>query len=121
MMRIVYRKIAGVASDVRFADEGYVLQASELEAPAGDTLPTPDSLTDAAVFAARSLEASRLGTIDGAIAANTLGSVTPKTVAELKAMTAAEFSPWFDANVTSAAQAIALLKRLALIIIRRVL
>jgi hypothetical protein len=36
-------------------------------------------------------------------------------------MTAAEFSPWFDANVTSAAQAIALLKRLALIIIRRVL
>jgi hypothetical protein len=47
--------------------------------------------------------------------------VTPKTIAELKAMSAAEYSAWFDQNVTTAAQAIGVLKRLTLVIIRRLL
>jgi hypothetical protein len=42
-------------------------------------------------------------------------------IQQLKAMTNAEFDAWWDANVTTAAQAIAVLKRLARVIIRRVL
>lgn len=66
-------------------------------------------------------EDTRLAAIDSSIAANTFGTVTPKTLAELKAMSAAEYSAWFDQNVTSAAQAIGVLKRLTLVIIRRLL
>jgi hypothetical protein len=66
-------------------------------------------------------EDTRIAAIDGAIAANTFGTVTPKTVAELKAMSAAEYSAWFDLNVTTPAQAIGVLKRLTLVIIRRLL
>lgn len=43
------------------------------------------------------------------------------TIQQLKAMTNAEFDGWWAANVTTAAQAIAVLKRLARVIIRRVL
>jgi hypothetical protein len=66
-------------------------------------------------------EDTRLAAIDGAIATNTFGTVAPKTIAELKAMSAAEYSAWFDLNVTTPAQAIGVLKRLALVIIRRLL
>ncbi len=42
-------------------------------------------------------------------------------IAALKAMTNAEYSAWFDANVTNNAQAIGLLKRVVRVLIRRVL
>ena len=42
-------------------------------------------------------------------------------IAALKAMTNAEYGAWFDANVTNAAQAIGLLKRVVRVLIRRVL
>lgn len=58
---------------------------------------------------------------DATLGAATFGAVQPKTRAELKAMNWAAFSPWYDANVTNAAQAIALLKRIAFVVIRRVL
>lgn len=51
---------------------------------------------------------------DAAIAADNV-------VAQLKTMTVAEFDAWWAANVTTAAQAIAILKRLARVVIRRVL
>lgn len=41
------------------------------------------------------------------------------TLQQLKGMTSAEFDTWWDANVTNAAQAIAVLKRLAKLVIRR--
>lgn len=43
------------------------------------------------------------------------------TLAQLKTMTNAEFSSWWDANITDATKAIAVLERLALVVIRRVL
>jgi chitodextrinase len=43
------------------------------------------------------------------------------TVAALKAMTNAEFDTWWAANVTNAAQAINVLKRVTRVVIRRVL
>lgn len=66
-------------------------------------------------------EATRVATIDNNIATTTVGPVTPKTVAELKAMTWAEFSAWFDANFTTNAQLVGLLKRLTIIVVRKVL
>jgi hypothetical protein len=42
-------------------------------------------------------------------------------VTQLKGMTAAEFDAWWDINVTNAAQAIAILKRLTRLIIVRLL
>lgn len=82
----------------------------------GDAIPAGALVNPADVAA----DQTRLDAEDQAIAANTIGNVTPKNVAELKAMTVTEYSAWFDANVTTAAQAIALLKRITLIIIRRV-
>lgn len=83
----------------------------------GDVLP-PEAVIDPAAVAA---EITRTSAIETNIATNTFGSVQPATVAQLKAMTFAEYSAWFDANVSTAAQAIALLKRLTIVIIRRVL
>lgn len=64
-------------------------------------------------------ELARITAIDDSIKTNTLGTVTAKTVAELKAMSAAEWSAWFDLNFTTAALLVGFIKRLALIIIRR--
>lgn len=47
-MRIVYRKVNGRSSEIRFASGGYVLALNELEMK-GDILPSAESLTDAAV------------------------------------------------------------------------
>lgn len=70
----------------------------------------------------READAVRGAEIDQDIAAQTIGNVTPKTVAQLKAMTKDEFFTWFDANVPVTAAAIyALVRRLTLIIVRRVL
>lgn len=64
---------------------------------------------------------TRLEQVDSEIRAITIGTVTPKTVLELKAMTVAEYSLWFDANFDTAAKLVGLLKRLTLVFIRRVL
>ena len=59
-------------------------------------------------------ERVRVAELDAQISSDTvLGS--------FKSMTNAEFDAWWDANVTTAAQAIGVLKRLARVVIRRVL
>jgi hypothetical protein len=68
----------------------------------------------AAGQAARQAEAIRLAGVDVAIAADS-------TIAQLKAMTSAEFDTWWSANVTTAAQAINVLKRVTRVVLRRVL
>jgi hypothetical protein len=57
-------------------------------------------------------EELRKAAIDQAIEADTV-------ITNLKAMTSAEFDAWWSANVTNAAQAISVLKRLARVVIRR--
>ena len=56
----------------------------------------------------------RLAQIDSAITSDTV-------TGQLKAMSAAEFDAWWAANVTSAAQAIGLLKSLTRVVLRRML
>lgn len=63
----------------------------------------------------------RLVAIDTTILSGTIGAVQPTSIAQLKAMTAAEYSAWFDLNFSTAATLVALLKRLTLFLIRRVL
>lgn len=58
---------------------------------------------------------------DTAITQQQYGSVSPATLAELKAMTNAQFGTWFDTNFTNNAQALALLKALTRIVLRKVL
>lgn len=65
--------------------------------------------------------ASATASIDAAILAETYGAAQPATLAQLKAMDNAAFSNWYNANVTNAAQAMALLKLLTRVIVRRVL
>jgi hypothetical protein len=59
-------------------------------------------------------EQARLVAVDSTIASDNI-------VASLKKMTNAEFDAWWSANVTTAAQAIAVLKRITRVVIRRVL
>jgi hypothetical protein len=59
-------------------------------------------------------EAARVRSINDAIASD-------NTIQSLKAMTNSEFDTWWAANVTNAAQAIQVLKRVARVVIRRVL
>jgi len=68
----------------------------------------------AAGQAARDAEAARIDSLDTAI-------TDDNTIQTLKSMTADEFDTWWDANVTSAAQVIGILKRLVKIVIRRLL
>ena len=63
------------------------------------------------VFAA---EQARILAIDSAITTDT-------ALAQFKTMTDAEFNAWFAANVTNAAQAIQILKKVCNVIRRRVL
>jgi hypothetical protein len=81
--------------------------------------PTPaEAFVDPAVVAADTV---RENAIDSNIASTSVGAVQPATILQLQAMTVAQYSAWFDANFTTAAQAIGLLKRLTLIVIRRLL
>ena len=59
-------------------------------------------------------EETRKQEIDSTVSSDTV-------VQQLKAMSNVEFDTWWNANVTTAAQAINVLKRLARIIIRRLL
>ena len=83
----------------------------------GDTLPSHMTIDQAQVAA----EQARADDIDASIATTTIGGAQPATVAQLKAMTRAEYATWFDANFTTLATCVALLRRLTLIVIRRVL
>lgn len=74
---------------------------------AGNT-PEPADQPSAAEVAALAAGKS----LDAALSADT-------TLAQLKAMTNTEFDAWWLANVTTAAQAIQVLKRLAKLAIRR--
>lgn len=84
-----------------------------------NALPQPTRDAILAVYAAHNpatvpAEIVRDQAIDAAIAGDT-------TIAQLKAMTAAEFDTWWAANVTTAAQAITVLKRIARLVIRKLL
>jgi hypothetical protein len=59
--------------------------------------------------------------IEADFQAGTVGSIQPATITQLKAMTVAEYNAWFTANFTNAAQALVLLRRITLLIIRRLL
>jgi len=59
-------------------------------------------------------ESARLSTFDEATAADA-------TMQEFKAMTAAQLDAWWDANVTTAAAVIAILKRIVKVIVRKLL
>lgn len=79
----------------------------------GDALPAYAVVDNAA-------DNVRLSGLDNAINTGTVGTVTPETAVQLKAMTWAQYSTWFDANFTTAAQCIALLKVVLLVLVRRV-
>jgi hypothetical protein len=96
-------------------------------APEFDVFLTDQAL-DAAIIAKTTRENPpplppdpRVEEINGSIKSATLGTSEPKTIAELKAMTLAEYNAWFDANFDTAAKLIGLLKRLTLVFIRKVL
>lgn len=63
---------------------------------------------------AAATEAARVAAVDAAIGSDVV-------VASLKGMTNAQFDQWWGANVTNAAQAITVLKRIARIVIRKAL
>ena len=79
-----------------------------------DATPAEVAEIDARRNAPPNPEDTRKAAIDSAIDADS-------TIAQLKAMSNAEFSAWFAANVTTLAQARNVLERLARIVIRRVL
>lgn len=120
---VAYRRVNGIACDIRFAPDGYAAKEGEYVVP-GDILPTKQECSDPVAWQAMvddaAAEATRLGGIDDTLSTATVGPITPKTIAQLKAMTWAEYSAWFDANFTTAASLIALLKRLLLYVIRKV-
>lgn len=73
-------------------------------APSPPLPPTPEQVANAA----------RLEELSAAISADT-------QITALKTMTNAQFDVWWDANVTTAAQAIAVLKHLVRVMIQRLL
>jgi len=83
-----------------------------------DMFSGPTQAADEAAYlaqlAAAQAEADRINDLDDAVNTDT-------TLNTFKAMTNAEFNTWWSANVTTSAQAINVLKRLARLIIRRVL
>jgi hypothetical protein len=83
----------------------------------GDALPAEAAIDQAAIAA----DTIRENAIDSNIASTSVGAIQPATITQLQAMTVAQYGAWFDANFTTAAQAIGLLKRLTLIVIRRLL
>jgi hypothetical protein len=66
-------------------------------------------------------DAARLAEVDGSIRTVTLGTVEPKTLAQLEAMTLQQYGDWFDANFDTAAKLVGLVRRLTLVILRRCL
>ena len=74
----------------------------------------------AAAAAATAAETAAQNTPEALAAASVAQAVAgDATIAALKTMDNAAFDAWWDANVTNAAQAINVLKRLAKIVVRR--
>lgn len=87
------------------------------EATAGQRADGRAALNAFDVAAHDALEASeavRTATVDAAIKADNV-------IQQMKAMTPAEYDDWWTANVTTAAQAIGVLKRVVRVLVRRVL
>lgn len=81
----------------------------------GRVLRVNPAMTDAYVLAIINgwgPEQARRDAVDGAIA-------NDDVIASLKAMTNAQFDAWWSANVTNTAQAVAVLKRITRLVIRR--
>lgn len=72
----------------------------------------------AATIPARQAEDARIADIDTQIAADTFGNPAV-TIHQLAAMSFADFNTWWNSNVTNAAQAIQVLKRLTYFTLRR--
>lgn len=81
--------------------------------PDGSLTITARTAEDLAARAAAAADQARQAAINQAVVADTV-------VAQLKAMTNAEFDTWWAANVSTAAQAITVLKRITRIVLRRV-
>lgn len=79
---------------------------------------SPDVLAFLTPTAAQVVDASRLAAIDSTIASFVFGGAT---ITQLKAMDNAAFNAWWTANVTTLAQANAVLQLLARTMLRRVL
>lgn len=79
--------------------------------------PVPPPPPTQAQVTAQALAVSSEATITGL----SFGPVTPKTRAELQAMTFTEYSAWFDLNFDTLARVLGLIKRITFIIIRRAL
>lgn len=107
-------KIPATATDVRVLPETAIPASREHRALWTYSPDKTAVIVDSAPAAAADAEKSRLADVEQAIA-------TDAQVAALKAMSNAEFSAWFAANVTTLAQARNVLERLARIVIRRVL
>jgi len=82
-------------------------------APEPVVVPPPPPPTQAELDA-QAAEAARREAFETTIRGDSI-------VSQLKGMTATEFDAWWDANVTNAAQAITILKRLTRLIIVRLL
>ena len=128
-MKVVYKRTAGIATDIRYVAEDYELGAGEsfYVFPPGDSgdLPTVQQCSDQAAWQAKvdaeAALAAKNASLDTAMGAATYGTIQPATLAQLRAMNNAAYGAWFDANFTNAAQALGLLKLLTRIILRRVL
>jgi len=81
------------------------------ENPDGSWTSTP---RDPAIIAAEDAEQARVASLDAAINSDS-------ALNTVKAMTDAQIDAWFAANVTTAAQAITLLRRLTKVMLRKVL
>jgi hypothetical protein len=82
--------------------------------PVGGSLSLSETFVQIELSPEESSELARQQAVDEAIQSDS-------TVSALKAMTNAEFDTWWAANVTNAAQAINVLKRVTRVVIRRVL
>lgn len=107
---------AGTVSNIVKAEPAYAAAQGWVEAGnanIGDTYDAQAGTFTAPVIPPAVLaERQRLADIDSAIKGDAV-------MAALKAMTPAEYDTWWSANVTTAAQANAVLKRVVRIVIRR--
>lgn len=83
-----------------------------VENPDGSLTATPRAAAEIAQRQAAAAEQARFAAVEQAISADTV-------VAQLKGMSNEQFDAWWAANVTTAGQAIAVLKRIARIVVRR--
>lgn len=108
-MRYIYVQ-NGTVRDVRVAN--LIRYAGWIE---HETAQVGDSYVDGVLTPRQpTADELRIAAIDAEIAADS-------TISSLKEMSNTQFDAWWSANVTTAAQAINVLKRIARVVIRRVL